>query len=191
MTGPDETRAFPETTFGSLWERLADPGAGPGGGSAAALAAGMAAALIAKAARQSVDSWPDAAGVAAQAGSFGTRCAELAESDSQAFAAALRALEDRAEVDTHLTRTVVVLLALGETAADVAELAARTAEHCDGVFRGDAVCAALLAEAAASAAAVLVAGNLTVTGEDERLRRARRLAETATAALRRALESGP
>jgi hypothetical protein len=151
----------------------------------------MAAALVAKAARRSADTWPDALGVAAQAAAFGARGSELAETDSRVFAAALQALGASVDVEPRLTETVVVLLALGETAADLAELAARTAEQCDGTFRADAVCAALLAEAAACSAAVLVAGNLTVTPGDERLLRARQLAELATGAVRRALEAGP
>ena len=118
------------------------------------------------------------------------RCSELSESLSLAFAAALQALEDRTEIEPRLHESVAVLLALVEAAADVAELAASTAEHCDGTFRGDAVCAALLAEAAACGAAVLVAGNLTVTANDERLRRAKQLAAAATKSVQRALESG-
>jgi formiminotetrahydrofolate cyclodeaminase len=176
---------------GDLWDRLADPQAAPGGGSASAVAAELAAALVAKAARRSAGSWPDAHGVAAQAASLAARLSELAESDSRAFAAALEALEARADIERHLDQTVVELLALAETATDVAELAALTAEQCDGTFRGDAICAALLAEAAARGAAVLVSGNLTVADEDERLRRARRLADLATEAVRRALQSGP
>jgi formiminotetrahydrofolate cyclodeaminase len=151
----------------------------------------MAAALVAKAARRSSDTWPDARGVAAQAASLAARCSELADSDERAFAAALKALEERTAVERHLDETVVVLLALGETAADVAELAARTAEHCDGTFRGDAVSATLLAEAAARTAAALVQGNLTVVRDDPRLLRAKRSAEAAGAAARRALEEGP
>jgi hypothetical protein len=150
----------------------------------------MAASLVAKAARRSADSWRDAAGVAAQAESLASRCDELAESDARAFAAALRALEERSDVEGPLAESVDVLLVLCETATDVADLAARTAEQCDGTYRADAVCAALLAEAATSSVAVLVAANLTVTERDERLLRAKRLSAAATTALRRALESG-
>ena len=191
MNEPDDTQALHGLSAGDLWDRLADPGAAPGGGSAAAVAAGMAAALTAKAARRSVETWPDAPGVAAQAGSLAKRCAELAEADSHAFAAALQALESRADVALPLEETVDVLLELGETAADVAELAVRTAEHCDGTFRGDAVSATLLAEAATRVVAALIAGNLTVGEGDERLRRAQRLGDVAGTAARRALEAGP
>ncbi len=180
-----------KTEVGTFWERLADPRSAPGGGSASAVAVEMAAALVVKAARRSAETWPEARGAAAQAGALATRCSELAELDSRAFGAALKALEGRAEVEGPLRESVDVLLALAETAADLAELAASTAEHCDGTFRGDAICAALLAEAAACGAAVLVAGNLTVTSNDERLRRAKRLGELATRAVARALETGP
>jgi formiminotetrahydrofolate cyclodeaminase len=188
---PSRSDAFPELAPAGLWERLADPDTAPGGGSAAALAAWMAAALVAKAARHSVATWPDAAGVAAQAGSLGERCSDLAVSDAIAFAAALAALERGTQVELALAETVAELLALGEAAADVAELAARTAERCDGTFRGDAVAAALLAESAARGAAALVTANLTVAEGDARLLQARRSAEAALAAGRRALEAGP
>jgi len=49
-------------------------------------------------------------------------------------------------------------------------------------LRADAVAAALLAAAAAAAAAELVAVNLTASETDERVRRARRLAEDAARA---------
>ena len=105
--------------------------------------------------------------------------------------AALRSLDQLEGVEARLDQAVGEVLALAEAATDVAELAAWTAERCDGTFRADAICAALLAEAAACGAAVLVAGTLTVTERDERLGRARRLADLSSEALRRALEAGP
>jgi methenyltetrahydrofolate cyclohydrolase len=187
----EESLARPEPTPDDPWDALADPQTAPGGGSAAAIAARLATALVAKAARRSADSWRDAAGVAAQATTLADRCSELAEADAHAFGAALEALEQRRAIETRLEESVTALLAIAELGADVAELAALTAEKCDGTFRGDAVTGALLAEAGACAAAVLVAGNLGVTREDERLRQARQLAAQATAAVRRALEAGP
>jgi methenyltetrahydrofolate cyclohydrolase len=186
-----DSAAGTEPLLDDLWERLAEPRTAPGGGSAAAIAARLATALVAKAARRSADSWPDAPGVAAQAVSLGNRCSELAEADSRAFGAALEALEERRRIEVRLEESVTTLLAIAEAAADVAELAALTAEKCDGTFRGDAVTGALLAEAGGCAAAVLVASNLGVTREDDRLRRAQKLAGQATAAVRRALEAGP
>lgn len=143
----------------------------------------MAAALIAKAAHRS-QSWDEAATVIAQADSLGARCAELAWDDADAFREALDALDRGVEVAAPLRRTTDVLLELAETAADVASLAARTAERCDGRFSGDA------AAAAALAAESLVSVNLTVTETDERLQRAHSLAEGAAAAALRALRAG-
>ncbi len=182
--------SFLDARLGELCDRLASDSA-PGGGSAAAVTATMAASLAAKAARRSVGSWPDAPGVLAQARVLASRCAELARLDAEAFAAALAALEERTAVEPPLARTAEVLLEVGEAAVDVGLLAAQTAELGDGAFRGDAVCAAVLAEAAARAAEALVAVNLTVSEGDDRLARARSHTEAAAAAARRALASGP
>src|SRR2546425_267302 len=78
----------------------------------------------------------------------------------------------------------------GGGSADVASRAALAAEMGEGTFRGDAAAAALLAEAAARAAGKLVAVNLTVTGGDERLVRARRNEQLAGEAAARALDAG-
>jgi formiminotetrahydrofolate cyclodeaminase len=182
--------AYLELRLEELCRRLASEGA-PGAGSAAAVAGALAASLVAKAARRSVGSWPEASGVVAQAQALAARCAELAALDAEAFDEALAALDAGAGVEPPLLRAAGVLLQLGEVAADVAVLAARAAEHGEGTFRGDATSAAVLAEAAARAAETLVRGNLTVTPTDERLTRAHLLTETAAAATRRALDSGP
>ena len=182
--------AYLELRLDELCERLASEAA-PGAGSAVALTGAFAASLAAKAAKRSVTSWPEAPGVVAQARILAARCAELARLDAEAFGEALAALDAGSGVEAPLDRAVAVLLQLGETAADVAVLAARTAEHCEGTFRGDTASAAVLAEAAARAAEALVRGNLTVTPEDPRLARARSLTETAAAAARRALDAEP
>jgi hypothetical protein len=80
---------------------------------------------------------------------------------------------------------------IAEAGADVACLAAVAADRGVADRRGDAIAAALLAEAGARAAANLVAVNLTVTPDDERVQRARAVAEVASAAARTALESSP
>jgi formiminotetrahydrofolate cyclodeaminase len=128
-------------------------------------------------------------GVVAQAGSLESRCVALAEADAAAFARAVAALERGSDLEKPLTEVVSVLLDLGETAADVASLAATTVERCDGMSRGNAAAAAHLAEAAARVAATLVQVNLSVGLEDERLAHARRFVDAATDAARRAGES--
>jgi formiminotetrahydrofolate cyclodeaminase len=114
---------------------------------------------------------------------------ELAQADAAAFAEAVAALERGSEVEEPLREAVSVLLELGETAADVAGLAALTAERCEGRSRGDAAAAAQLATAATEVIATLVEVNLTVGVGDERLIQARRLVEAATRAARQAAES--
>jgi formiminotetrahydrofolate cyclodeaminase len=184
-----EPASYLDLTLGELCEQLATEAA-PGGGSTAALVATMAAALTAKAAR-SAESWGEAPTVIARADSLGARCAELAKLDAEVFEEALAALETGEAVAAPLRRTTEVLLELAETAAEVAALAARTAERGGGTFRGDAASAAVLAAAATLAAEALVATNLTVTDSDARLRRAHSLAEDAAASALRALRAGP
>ena len=122
---------------------------------------------------------------------LGARCAELAKLDAQVFEEALAALETGVGVAAPLRRTTDVLLELAETAAEVAALAARTAERGDARFRGDAASAAVLAAAATLTAEALVAVNLTVTDSDARLQTAHSLAEDAAASALRALKAGP
>jgi formiminotetrahydrofolate cyclodeaminase len=78
---------------------------------------------------------------------------------------------------------------LAEAGADTATLAAAAVEHGTLDRRGDAVAAAILADAGARAAAHLVEVNLVVTPDDERVKRARAAAEVASAAARSAVRS--
>jgi methenyltetrahydrofolate cyclohydrolase len=184
-----EPDSYLDLTLRELCRQLAIESA-PGGGSAAGLTAAMAAGLTAKAARRS-ESWQEAQTVIVRADALSARCAELAQLDGEAFEQALAALEKGEAVAAPLRRTTDLLLDLAETAADVAALAARTAERCDGRFSGDAASGAVLAAAAALAAESLVSVNLTVTDSDERLRKAHSLAEDAAASALRALRTGP
>ena len=185
--------AFLDLQLREFLHRLAAPEQGPGGGSAAALTVAVAAGLVAMVARRSREAWSDAAGVAAQAIAVQERIAPLAEADAEAWAAALDALGGgRGDDELHqvLADAVQIPLEIGEAAADVASMAALAAEMGEGTFRGDAAAAALLAEAAARAAGKLVAVNLTVTGDDARLVRARRNEQLAGEAAARALDAG-
>jgi methenyltetrahydrofolate cyclohydrolase len=180
-------------------ERLAAEEPAPAGGSAAALGVAMAAALIAKVARVSTG-WPDAPAVVAQADRLRRRTAPLAQSDAEAYEEAIAALHlpDQLEPEVRnlalsqvLARAAEIPLVIAEAGADVACLAAEVADRGAPERRGDAVAAALIAEAAARAAANLVAVNLTVTPDDERLRRAEAMTSVASAAARDALRSVP
>ena len=163
----------------------------PGAGPAAALVTAAAAALTAMAARASVDSWADAAGVAAQAESLRARAVRLAEEDADALTAVLVERSgvggDRAEMrDFRLGRTLHraadVPLSIVEAAADVALLASHAASHCAGDVRPDATAAAFLAHGGARAAAHLVEINLATVSGDERVTRAQGLVRAAGAA---------
>jgi formiminotetrahydrofolate cyclodeaminase len=178
-------------------DKLAAEDPAPGGGSAAALAVAMAAALIAKVARAS-PSWTEARGAVAQAERLRKRTAPLAQADADAYEEALAALHlpDALEREVRdmaigqvLARAVEVPLVIAESGADVASLAAVAVERGTLDRRADAVVAALLAEAGARAAAHLVAVNLVVTPDDERVQRARAVAEVASAAARTAVRS--
>jgi formiminotetrahydrofolate cyclodeaminase len=178
-------------------DELASEDPAPASGSVAALAVAMAAALIAKVAKAS-PSWKEAGAAVAQAERLRKRTAPLAQADADAYEEALAALHlpDRLEPQVRdmaigqvLARAVEIPLVIAEAGADAASLAAIAAERGTLDRRGDAVAAAVLAESGAVAAAHLVAVNLVVTPDDERVQRARALAEVASAAARNALES--
>lgn len=149
------------------------------GGPLAALATASAAELLASIARASTSNWPDARGVAAQAESLRDRAAPLAELSAAAYEQALEAEGGDYEVGRAYAQAAEPPLRIAETAADVAELAAVVAEYGDPARRADAVSAGLVAAGCARAAAELVAVNLTVGTDDERVRRANFLAEEA------------
>jgi methenyltetrahydrofolate cyclohydrolase len=176
-------------------DRLAAEEPSPGGGSAAALGVAMGAALIAKVAKASPN-WPEAGAVVAQAERLRRRTAPLAQSDADVYEEALAALHlpDQLEPEVRdmalgqvLARAAEIPLVIAEAGADVACLAAEVADRGAPERRGDAIAAALIGEAAARAAANLVAINLTVTPDDERVLRARAVTDLASAAAREAL----
>lgn len=177
-----------------LLESLASEDPAPAGGSAAALVVAMAAALVLKVARAS-DDWADRSAVTAQADRLLRRTMPLAQSDAEAYEEALAVLRlpDELEQEVRdmaigkvLARAAEIPLVIAEAGADVACLAEAAAERGTPERRGDAVAAALLAGAATRAAANLVALNLVVTPDDERVLRARAVSEVAEAAARNA-----
>jgi formiminotetrahydrofolate cyclodeaminase len=178
----------------ALLEELAAPHEVPGAGSALAVALATAAAVVQMAARLSPDSWPDAAGVAAQAESLRDRAARLVDDDAEAYR---RALEARAAADEtarpeqrdwSLGRVTAAAaeppLALARLAADLAELCGAAGDRVELRVRADVVAAAGLAAAVARGARELVAVNLTALPDDPRVEEATRLADVADAAAR-------
>ena len=176
----------------ALLELVSRRGIGPASGAGAALVTAVAAALVAKAARTS-PAWEGSAGAAAQADALRLRAAPMAQADTDAYAAAVKELDEPRDPDPdrrdfRLGRTLeaaaVVPLQVAETAADVALLAAEVADRCKPDLRADAVVAAFLAEAAARSAAHLVEVNLGVVGpSDERVATANAAVEAAARAV--------
>jgi formiminotetrahydrofolate cyclodeaminase len=173
-------------------DEIAAEGRTPGGGSAAALVTAIAAGLLAKVARASGDTWPEAAGIAAQAECLRDRASPLADADAEQYEAALRAREETGgavgerrdfALGQAFAKAAEPPLQIARAASDVAQLALAVAESGNPALRADAVTAALLAAAAASAAAELVAVNLTASASDARVLEAAKLAEEAARAV--------
>lgn len=175
-----------------MLDEIADPRPAPGAGAVSGVVIAMAAGLIASAARRSHD-WDEGKGVSAQAQALRSRVERLAEANEEAYLAAL-ALIDGASQDGErdaalgeaLDTAAELPLAIAECAYDVALLGAEAAEHAVRGGAEDAIAASILAEAAARAAAGLVAANLVSLPGDERVLHAQRLADAATDAARRA-----
>jgi formiminotetrahydrofolate cyclodeaminase len=170
-----------------LAEDLSSSEAVPASGWLAGVSGALAAALVAKVAARS-EGWSESAGARAQALDLRDRLLALAAQDARAYESALAALEGG---HTGLARALAaaadVPLAISETAADAALLAAEASERADGHSRADAAAAASLAAGAARASAKLVAVNLAIAPGDERVAVAERAAETAEHAARHAL----
>jgi formiminotetrahydrofolate cyclodeaminase len=180
------------------------------GGSSAGLAGALGAALTCMVARSARSTWVGAGGAIAQAEVLRTRLCTLTASDTEAYAHA-RLLLLRAEREGRAAETATgghtagseqrdhdlagalesaagVPLAIAETAADVAALAAWAAEEAPDE-RADAIVASTLAEAAASGAAQLVLVNLAIRPDDEFAVRAHTAARLAAESRARALAS--
>ena len=176
-----------------MLDEIAGPSPAPGAGAVSGVVIAMAAGLIASAARRSTE-WEEGKGVAAQAQALRSRVERLAEANEEAYLAALALIEGASEdggrdaaIGKALDTAADLPLAIAECAYDVALLGAEAAEHAVRGGAEDACAAAALAEAAARAAAGLVAVNLISLPGDERVEHARRLADAATDAARRAV----
>lgn len=167
-------------------DALGAAGSSSAGGSAAALVGAIAAAVTVKVARLSNDP-----GLAAQAAALGTRLADLAPSDAEAFAAARAALaastgggDERRDFNLGqvLDRASAIPLEIAEASSDVAALAGQLAETGEDNSRPDAAVAAMLAAAAAQAAVRLIEVNLAAGLDGARVTRARAAAQSAAQA---------
>lgn len=182
--------------LGDFLEQVAAQEPTPGGGAATAVAVALAAGLAGMVARFSRDHTADAPGMAADADALRHRAGPLAQADAAAYEQVLAARarprdgEDpaarRRRLDAALSRATDVPLAVAEIGSSVAGLAARLAERGNPNLRGDALAAALLAEAGTRAAATLVTINTANAGPgDDRAARAGDFAAAAAAATNR------
>jgi methenyltetrahydrofolate cyclohydrolase len=185
-----------DDTVARFLDQVASKEPAPGGGAVAAVTVAMAAGLVAMAARFAVDHLADATDVVSCAEVLRRRVAPLAQADADAYQAYLAALRlprerkpeaRRRQVHAARSRAAEVPMTVAEIAADVAGLAARLATGGNPNLRGDAVTAALLAEAGAWSAACLV--EINVGAGDQRAARAANLANAAAGAARRALDA--
>jgi methenyltetrahydrofolate cyclohydrolase len=155
--------------------------------------------LLAKIARASKDTWPEAKGIAAQAEALRDRAAPLAQLDAEQYEAALRAPAETATeggqrrdfaLGRAYARAAEPPLRIVEAAADIAELSVTVVQNGDPNLRPDAAAAGAFAAAAARAAAELVAVNLTASADDPRVMQSHALAEGAARAADQAYAGG-
>jgi methenyltetrahydrofolate cyclohydrolase len=164
----------------------------PGAGSSAAVAAALAAALLEMTASIELARENAPEGIPGDTPERATQlrqqALELADQDLSSYAPVLDALRlpnghpERADrLEAALTEASRAPVAIAETAAETAGLAARVTIASVPAVRGDALTGVLIAEAAAVAAAALVEINLA--GRDDadlaRVRDARRRAQEA------------
>lgn len=187
-----------QAPLGDFLERLASREPTPGGGAAAAMAVAMAASLTAMAARFAGDRLERGLDIAARSDSLRLSVASLAEADARAYKEVLAAGALPREPNPDKRRTAVrsalsaaadIPLAIAETAAEVAGIAAEVAVQGNPNLRGDAAAGALLAEAGGRAAANLVNINLR-DSDDGRRHRAEELVAAATKSALRAVDHG-
>jgi methenyltetrahydrofolate cyclohydrolase len=186
-----------ESTLGALVERVASSDPAPGAGPSAAWTCALAAALVEMVSAVALRKDPPDAAVAERrrdrAAALRASALDLADEDVTAYTAVLGVLARRAEPG-HGARLRAALsaaadppLAIVEIAAELTGLAADAAAEARGGVRGEALTAAILAEAVVRAGLPLVDLNLASAPDDPRRARVRQLAEAARDDLSRAL----
>jgi methenyltetrahydrofolate cyclohydrolase len=149
----------------------------------------VAAALLEKAARLSTAQWASAEVALEQAHSLRLRAEELVDADARAYltfveamraAKALRGQARERAVSPARAATVDVPLAIARLGSETVELAGELAANGNPNLRADAIVAATLAAAAATASARLIAVNLSGARRDPRLDEAHKTARAAT-----------
>jgi glutamate formiminotransferase/formiminotetrahydrofolate cyclodeaminase len=206
MSDVDELLALP---LGELLARLASDAPAPAGGALAAIAAAGAAAMVemganlTRARERYAAYWPEMEVVRDRAQQLRMQLVELVAEDGRAYAGVIEALRlpqdtDAGRRERQAALDAATLAAAGPpgrvlaAAAELAELAAAVAERGNVNLVGDATTAAVIAESAGRAAAMLVeidAGMSRAPGAVEALATARVDAVRAADARTRALSA--
>ncbi len=173
--GPDR---LPGARLADFLDVVADASPGAAAGAGAIVTTAIAAGLVSMCARRSIGVWDEASATAGQAERLRPRATALLDEAVVAHERAIQRLGERGalkdagaeqrdwQLGVALRRAAQAPLLCAEIAADVAELGAAAAEHCDPACRPDAVAACRLAEAAAQVCADLVEVNLVVGVEE-------------------------
>lgn len=181
--------SFLDQTLTAFLDQAAARQPAPGGGSAAALTVALSAGLTAMAARFSAQQVEDSEELAIQADQLRHRATALVDEDARAYQAVLDTRRDcgagSSTAREAMRHAVIVPLQICELAGQTVTLAAQLAMNGNPNLRGDALTAALLAEAAAGSAASLVRINIAAGAPDAGLSsRAAHAASQARAAVR-------
>jgi methenyltetrahydrofolate cyclohydrolase len=182
-----DTRSTPdylEMPLSRFLEHVASGESAPGGGAAVAVAVALAAGLSSMSTILSSSHLPDAAWLISRTDRLRQDVALLAQADAEAYGRVIAAQRTQDQsVQEALSNAADVPLAVAEVGAEIADIAARLAGDGNPNLKGDAIAAALLAEAGVRAMIALVKINLSAAGiEDGRLDRADELAATAASA---------
>jgi formiminotetrahydrofolate cyclodeaminase len=174
--------------LGALLDGLASDRPVPASGSAAAAVIAMASALLEKVSRLSTERWASAEVALEQAHALRLRAEELVEADANAYMSFVEARRSAKDVEGKAREsaiaparaaTIDVPLAIARLAAETVELAEGLAANGNPNLWADAMVAATLAAAAATAAARLIAVNLS-GARDPRAGEADRIAQAAS-----------
>jgi len=183
--------ALADSSLAALLERVASSDPAPGAGPTAAWTCALAAALVEMVSAVALRKQPqDADAIDARrlrAVALRSDALALAERDIAAYRDVLAVARRRGEAG-HPQRLRDALgaaadppIAIVEVAAEVTRLAADAAGQARGGIRGEAITAAVLAEAVARAGVSIAELNLAGAPEDPRLGRVRALAQAARA----------
>jgi len=127
------------------------------------------------------EDWDEARATIGQARALHRRAEALGAENARRYSEVLKAFAQpgQADLGAALEHAAEIPLRVAEAANDVVLLARHSAECCAPQVRADVIASAALAAGAAAAAAELVVVNLTALEGDERVARARDLADSA------------